>query len=167
MNKSCHPVHLCYYMAKFGPIHLAPRYQKLFPQLLDEMGNFAKFNQRQVDIILGWSNEKEEVVKSLAHSDPEQCFLHYDRDFTGIESYIEQFSKKFRSSKVYCQSYLVSFESGWCDPVRNCLRNTRRTGQISSRVSCLSDPARKVHSKTIRSDYPVQYAKLCVGSLPS
>ena len=84
MNKSCHPVHLCYYMAKFGPIHLAPRYQKLFPELLDEMGNFAKFNQRQVDVMLSWSNEKEELVKSLAHSDPEQCFLHYDRDFQGI-----------------------------------------------------------------------------------
>ena len=69
-------------MAKFGPIHLAPRFQKLFPDLV-HAGSLAKFNSKQVEKILQWGNAREELLRELVNPDPSSCLLHYDRDFKG------------------------------------------------------------------------------------
>ena len=78
-----HPLHMVYFLAKYGAPNIAQQYQTIFSSLVCA-DSLAKFTSPQLKDIYSWSVDLEclNSLKLNEREDPTK-FILYDRDFKG------------------------------------------------------------------------------------
>ena len=78
-----HPLHMVYFLAKYGAPNISQQYQAIFSSLVCA-DSLAKFSSPQLKDIYSWSVDLE-CLNSLKLSEKEDPtkFILYDRDFKG------------------------------------------------------------------------------------